>query len=215
MTDSVNGAGRTFGNWLQQTSKKTIKSLKGFLHFGSVSKTSGKSHIKNTRLQHNKPEPSPVRSRSIRQTKTSELSSLRPPATPQGSATAKTPPLPLLKADSVQEQTYNAEVQLVQLNEKRNTLDKAVRRATALKEKTGKEFNAISRKAGLNPKSALRSMKFTAARNRFIKAVQLERTTKKALQNLDTQIQHQEIALDRLRALEHRQAERELKQQQQ
>ena len=212
MTDSVNGAGRTSGNWFKQASSKTTKALKGFLHFGSVRKTSGKSPVKDARIEYNKPEPTPVHSRSIQQAKASELASIRAPVTPRNSPTAKTPPLPLLKADPVQEQIYNAEVKLMALYESRATLDDAVSRATALKEKTGRQFNAISRKAGLSPKSALGSMKFTAARNRFFKAVQLERTTEKALQNLDIQIKKQEIAVDRLRAAEDRQAERELKQ---
>ena len=212
MTDSVNGAGRTSGNWFKQASSKATKALKGFLHFGSVRKTSGNSPVKDARMEFNKPEPTPVHSRSIRQAKASELASMRVTVTPRNSPTAKTPILPLLKADPVQEQIYNAEVKLMELNENRAILNDAVSRATALKEKMGKQFNAISRKAGLSPKSALRSMKFTSARNRFIKALQLERTAKKALQNLETQIKKQEIAIERLHAAEDRQAERELKQ---
>ena len=212
MTDSVNGAGRTSGNWFKQASSKTTKALKGFLHFGSVRKTSGKSPVKNARIEHNKPEPTPVHSRSIRQAKASELASMRAPATPRNNPTAKTLPLPLLKSDPVQEQIYNAEAKLMALNKSRATLNDAVSQATALKEKMGNQFNAISRKAGLSPKSALGSMKFTAERNRFVKAVQLERTAKKALHNLDIHIKKQEIAVERLRAAEDMQAERELKQ---
>ena len=212
MADSVNGAGHTSGNWFKQLSSKSRKALKGFLHFGSVHKVSGNRHIKSASLERKKPEPTPVHSRSIRQAKTSELASIRTPVTSPNSPTAKTPTLPLLEADSVQEQIYNAEFQLMELNQNWSILNDAVSRATALKEKTGRQFNAISRKAGLNSRSALRSMKFTAARNRFIKAVQLERTTKKALQNLEAQIDKQDRTIQGLRAAENRQAERELRQ---
>lgn len=213
MTDRVNSAGQNSGNWFKQVSAKSAKALKGFLHFGRVRKVSGKSLIKNPRFEaHNKPETTPVHSRSIRQTNTSELASIRTPVTSRNSPRTKTPTLPLLEADSVQKQIYNAGVQLKELNQNWFILNDAVSRATALKEKTGRQFNAISRKAGLNPRNALRSVKFTAARNRFIKAIQLERTTKKALQNLETQIDKQERVIQGLHTAENRQAERELRQ---
>ncbi|MET4693160.1 hypothetical protein [Endozoicomonas lisbonensis] len=212
MTESVNSAGQTSGNWFKQASAKTTKALKGFLHFGSVSKVSGNSHIKKASLGNSKPESTPLHSRSIRQTNTSELASIRTPVTSQSSPTTKTPTHPLLESDSVQEQIYNAEFQLMELNQNWSILNDAVSRTTALKEKTGRQFNKLSRQAGLRRQTALRSAKFASARNRFFKAVQLERTAKTALKNLETRIEKQENAIQRLRVAENIQAERELKQ---
>ncbi|AMO55200.1 hypothetical protein GZ77_11495 [Endozoicomonas montiporae] len=213
MTDSINGNGPVSGNWLKQTYNKAKESLKGFLHFGKVSKTSGKSHIKVARFDNaNKPETTPVQKRKVQHTRSSELPSIRVPDSPSTSSPAKTLTLPLLEIDPLHEAMHEAQMELMDMQDRWNTLYSKVVEKTTEKKELGIQLNAAIKKTGLPREQALKLPKLARAKNNFARAVNEGKTAKLNLAMHDKIMETMQIAIDRLHAAENLQAERELKQ---
>lgn len=214
MTNSVNGAGPSSEGWLHQLSSKASKAgkaLKGFLHFGKVTKTKGQNYISKAAVKaHSKPEQTSVHKRDVRPAQPSELASIRLLETLRQSTPISSPTLPLLESDPVQEEMYELQMEVMDLHEKWETLNDATNRASALKRKAGKQLAEASKKANIGLKEAMNSPKLTGITNRFLKAIQMEKAAEQARFNIETEIDKREIAIERLEAAENREAELEL-----